>query len=162
MVIWCRTYGKGRNEGNVWFNDALNTFLSTVFIWWQTSGKRPDSERGNLLLPARVLLYASSHRQDNTYHSLCYTSHGAVAGMRNRSMGSPWRIDPTTHHTMSKRSYHGATSRSQHMIKDNIDSERENPLLPHHKLLFLIRSKGSSICTIPHQDGTYHSLCFIS
>ena len=31
-------------------------------------------------LSARVLLYASSHRQDNTYHSLCYTSHGALAG----------------------------------------------------------------------------------
>ena len=27
-------------------------------------------------------------------------------------MGSPWRIDPTTHRTMSKRSYHEATSRS--------------------------------------------------
>ena len=52
-------------------------------------------------LAARVLLYASSHRQDNTYHSLCYTSCGALAGMRNSSIGPPWRIDPTTHHTMS-------------------------------------------------------------
>ena len=40
-------------------------------------------------LAARVLLYASSHRQDNTYHSLCYTSHGALAGTRNSSMGPP-------------------------------------------------------------------------
>ena len=38
-------------------------------------------------LTARVLLYASSHRQDNTYHSLCYTSRGALAGTRNSSMG---------------------------------------------------------------------------
>ena len=38
-------------------------------------------------LAARVLLYAPSHRQDNTYHHLCYTSHGALAGMRNSSMG---------------------------------------------------------------------------
>ena len=29
-----------------------------------------------------MLLYASSHRQDSTYHSLCYTSRGAVAGTR--------------------------------------------------------------------------------
>ena len=37
-------------------------------------------------LAARVLLYASSsQRQDNTYHSLCYTSHGALAGTRNSS-----------------------------------------------------------------------------
>ena len=27
-------------------------------------------------------------------------------------LGSPWRINPTTHRTMSERSYHGATSRS--------------------------------------------------
>ena len=40
-------------------------------------------------LTARVLLYAPSHRQDNTYHSLCYTSHGALAGTRNSSMGPP-------------------------------------------------------------------------
>ena len=31
-------------------------------------------------LTARVLLYAPSHRQDNTYHDLCYTSRGALAG----------------------------------------------------------------------------------
>ena len=31
-------------------------------------------------LAGRILLYASSHRQDNTYHGLCYTSHGALAG----------------------------------------------------------------------------------
>ena len=40
-------------------------------------------------LTARVLLYAPSHRQESTYHSLCYTSHGALTGMRNSSMGSP-------------------------------------------------------------------------
>ena len=28
-------------------------------------------------LTARVLLYPPSHRQDNTYHGLCYTSRGA-------------------------------------------------------------------------------------
>ena len=38
-------------------------------------------------LTARVLLYAPSHRQDNTYHGLCYTSHGALARTRNSSMG---------------------------------------------------------------------------
>ena len=38
-------------------------------------------------LAARVLLYAPSHRQDNTYHSICYTSSGALAGTRNSSMG---------------------------------------------------------------------------
>ena len=71
-----------------------------------------DIERGNPLPPhrlsfrlaARVLLYAPSHIQDNTYHSLCYTSRGALAGKRNSSMGPPWGIDPMTHRTMSERS----------------------------------------------------------
>ena len=49
-------------------------------------------------LAARVLLYASSHRQDSTLLCLCYTCHGAMVGMRNSSMA----IDPTTHHTMSE------------------------------------------------------------
>ena len=40
-------------------------------------------------LTARVLLYAPSHRQDNTYHGLWYTSRGALAGTRNSSMGPP-------------------------------------------------------------------------
>ena len=40
-------------------------------------------------LTARVLLYGPSHRQDSTYHSLCYTSRGALAGTRNSSMGPP-------------------------------------------------------------------------
>ena len=38
-------------------------------------------------LTARVLLYAPSQRQDSTYHGLCYTSRGALAGARNSSMG---------------------------------------------------------------------------
>ena len=40
-------------------------------------------------LTARVLLYAPSHRQDNTYHGLCYTRRGALAGTRNSSMCPP-------------------------------------------------------------------------
>ena len=41
-------------------------------------------------LTAMVLLYAPSHRQDNTYHGLCYTSRGALAGTRNSSMDPPY------------------------------------------------------------------------
>ena len=47
-------------------------------------------------LVAMVLLYESSHRQDNV------SRRGPLAGIRNRSMGPPWRIDPTTHNTMSE------------------------------------------------------------
>ena len=36
----------------------------------------------------------------------------------------------------------------RHMVKDNSDSEKGNPL-PPHRLLLSINSKGSFICTIP-------------
>ena len=74
---------------NVLFNDALNTF----YLWLYGVKDYSDSQRGYLLPPhgltARVLLYAPSHRQDSTYHGLCYTSRGALAGTRNSSMGPP-------------------------------------------------------------------------
>ena len=40
-------------------------------------------------LTARFFLYAPSHRQDYTYHGLCNTSRGALAGTRKISMGPP-------------------------------------------------------------------------
>ena len=44
----------------------------------------------SLRLGARFFLYASSHRQYSTYHGLCYTSRGALAGTRNSSIGPPY------------------------------------------------------------------------
>ena len=56
-------------------------------------------------LTARVLLYAPSHRQDNTYHGLCYTSCGALAGTRKSSMGPSHEGSiRRPHHTISERS----------------------------------------------------------
>ena len=46
-----------------------------------------DSEKGNPLPPHKLLF--PINRQDSTYHGLCYTSRGALAGTRNGSMGSP-------------------------------------------------------------------------
>ena len=62
-----------------------------------------DSERGtccshigySFRLAARVLLYAPSNRQDCTYNCLCYTSHGALAGTRNSSLGGRKTTPPT-------------------------------------------------------------------
>ena len=61
----------------------------------------------SLWLTAKVLLYAPSHSQDNTYYGLCYTSRGGLAGTTNSSMGpthegsirrpiSPWANALTT------------------------------------------------------------------
>ena len=103
-------YGYMERERNVLFNDALNTFYlwlygeremfyltthSTHFIygymtsdiWLRTILIVREETRCHHIgysyrLTARVLLYAPSHRQDSTYHGLCYTSRGALAGTR--------------------------------------------------------------------------------
>ena len=58
----------------------------------------------------------------------------------------------TTHSTHFYLRLYGV----RHMVKDHSDSEKGNPL-PPHRLLFLINSKGSFICTIPQTDLCYTS-----
>ena len=80
-------------KGMSLFN-ALNTIL---FTFGHILNYHSDSQRGNplppphglLFLATRVPLYVPSQRQDSTYHSFWYTSHGALAGTRNSSMGPP-------------------------------------------------------------------------
>ena len=84
-------------ERNVLFNDALNTFYLRLYGVRHMVKDHSDSEKENPLPPHRLLLSINSkgsfictpHRQNNTYHSLCYTSRGALAGTRNSSMGPP-------------------------------------------------------------------------
>ena len=72
-------------ERNVLFNDALNTFYLRLYDVRHMVKDHSDSEKGNTLPPHRLLLPIS--RQDSTYHGLCYTSRGALVGMRKSSMG---------------------------------------------------------------------------
>ena len=97
---WCN---KGRGmcyplcgrERNVLFNDAhfiygymaSDIWLRTILIVRKETRCRHIGY--SYRLTARVLLYAPSHRQDNTYHGLCYTSRGTLAGTSNSSMGPP-------------------------------------------------------------------------
>ena len=60
---------------------ASNIWLRTILIVRKETSCRHIGY--SFRLTARVLLYAPSHRQDNTYHGLCYTSRGALAGTRN-------------------------------------------------------------------------------
>ena len=59
---------------------ALDIWLRTIMIVRKETRCRHIGY--SYRLTARVLLYAPSHRQDNTYHGLCYTSRGALAGTR--------------------------------------------------------------------------------
>ena len=125
-------------------------------------------------LAARVLLYAPSHRQNRTYHSLCYTSRGAMAGTRNSSMVPPRRINQTSSVDHSYVSYFYLSQPVPYSwyirgsgiccpvivrvhVKDPLllremasdHSDSESKLVAVHRLFFPISSKGSFICTIP-------------
>ena len=72
--------------------NALNTCYLQV-IWRQIYGKGSEETHCRHMvfsfrLAARVLLYALSHRHDSTYHGLCYTSYGVLAGIRKSLSGS--------------------------------------------------------------------------
>ena len=85
-TMWCRTLLRNfliKSEKTCCLLFMINSFLSAV---WD-------------------LLYAISYRQDRTYHDLCYTSCGALGGMRNRSMGPLTGINPTTHHDWTTKSH---------------------------------------------------------
>ena len=60
---------------------ASDTWLRTILIVRKETRCRHIDY--SYQLTARVLLYAPSNRQNNTYHGLCYTSPGALAGTRN-------------------------------------------------------------------------------
>ena len=81
-------YFERKEEGrSVLFNDALNTFYLRLYGVGHMVKDHSDNERGNPLPPHGLLFPIS--RQDNTYHGLCYTSRGALAGTRNRRL---WRL----------------------------------------------------------------------
>ena len=70
---------RGERERIVLYNDTLNTFYLRLYGVRLMVKDHSDSEKGNprcrhvgysYRLTARVLLYAPSHRQDNTYHWL--------------------------------------------------------------------------------------------
>ena len=141
-------------------------------------------------LTARVLLYAPFHRQDNTYHGICYTSRGALAGTRNSSMGpshegsirrptAPWanarflayRHVKTVYNRKGRECF--IMTISAHFLYGYMKSYtglrttqivRGNPPLSIYWLVFPISSKVFLFLYAPfyRQDGTYHSLCYIS
>ena len=84
-------------------------------------------------LTARVLLYAPSHRQDSTYHDLCYTSCGALAETRRccndtRDLGMTCthveRIDSTPLESIEReREMFYLTTHSTHFIYGYMESD---------------------------------------
>ena len=82
-------------EGDDIFNDTSNTFYLQLFSKRTIQIARVQTRCHHYMsysfqLAARDFSYAQSHRQDSTYHDLCYTNCRALAGMRNSSVGPLW------------------------------------------------------------------------
>ena len=139
---------------------------STHFIYGYMVKDHSDSKSGNLLplhgllffLKQQAIFYMHRSRQDSTYHNLCCTSCGTLAGMKNSSMGihkshnyilfSVHRKEGNILFNNALNTFYLRLYGVRHIVKDHSDSERGNPL-PPHRLLFSISSKGSFICIIP-------------
>ena len=132
-------------------------------------------------LEARVLLYALSHRQDSTYHGLCYTSRGALDGTRSRSDGyitwrhsvlpdskndalltvftAVWRwacgVGPPTLLTVFTAVWRWTCGVGHRMAREETCGRRS--------LAMPVNSKGSFIyISSNRQDIAYHDFCYTS
>ena len=71
-------------DGNVLFNDTLNTFHLRLYGVEHMVKDYEDSQRGNSTTPLHGLRLSTSGKG-----SFTRTSCGALAGTRNSSMGPP-------------------------------------------------------------------------
>ena len=89
-------YQEGRKE-MFYFTTHSTHFILRLYGVGYMVKDHSDSERGNPLPPHGLLFpinskgsfISPSHREDSTYHDLCYTSRGTLAGTRNSAMGAP-------------------------------------------------------------------------
>ena len=116
-------------------------------------------------LTARVLLHAPSHRQDNTYHSLCYTSRGALAGTRNSSMGECILCHKIKQNGEREREMFYLTTHSTHFIYSYMASDiwlrtilivRKETRCRHIGYSYRLTARVLLYAPSHRQDNTYH------
>ena len=164
MVTWRRTYITVKNHSKR--ENPLLAFHGFLF---------PINNKSCFCL-FFCFFFAPSHSQDNTNHGFCNTCW-LLAG--NRSVDPPSRIDPTTHHTMSRCSmtrflfvqYHEwvneCLTTPQHKIKSAVGCHTNGNLkantyiskLNIHKVIkYSVKS-----CTIGcHTNGNFKANMYIS
>ena len=168
------------------WHQTINDALNTLYLWLHAVRHRVNDHSAkketwchhymgySFQLAVRVLLYAPSHRQNNTHHGLCYTS-------RNSSMGPPWGTNPMTHQTMNGHSTTHSKNNCpvkegnvlfndtlntfylrlygiRHMVKDHTDSERKETSCHHMGYSFQLAARVLLYASSHRQDNTYHGL----
>ena len=78
---------------NVLLNDTLNTFHLLLYGKGPLKIGRDETCCRHMAytfpINSKGSFICTTHTQDSTYHGLCYTSRGALAGTRNSSLGPP-------------------------------------------------------------------------
>ena len=163
------------------FNDALNVlYLRLYGVGHNMVKDHSDSERGNPLPPhdllfpisSKGILYVSSHRQDSTYHGICYTSCGALAGTRNSSMGMIIIIYRYYYIQREReREFFYLTTHSTHFIYGYMASDiwlrtiltvRKETRCRHIGYSYLLTARVLLYAPSHRQDNIYHGLCYTS
>ena len=122
------------------------TTHSAHFIYGYVVKGHSDSERGNPL-PLHGLLFLISSKgsfictisTDMIAHTTAFVTP-VVEHWLEREIGPRWRIDPTTHRTMSENSYHGASLPNQ--LKTSLIAWRKT----EWPVDFLVQSQPIQIC----------------
>ena len=143
MITWLRIYGEGPFIHIVREETCCHHYMGY-----------------SLSISSKGYFYAPPHRQDSTYHGLCYTSRGALAGMRNSSMGLPKRIYLTTHHTISERFHHTISECSHHTISEHSHhtiSERSHHTISEHSHHTISEHSHHTISEHSHHTISEHS-----
>ena len=109
---------QGRKEGNVLFNDALNTFYLWLYCVRHMVKDHSDSEKGNPVPPHRLLLLINSkgsfymhHPTDRIAHTMAFVTpvveHWLERDIAQWDHPMKDRSDDPSHHerTLLPRSY---------------------------------------------------------
>ena len=78
--------------------------------------------------------YISLHQERSIQRPIAPSANALTTELH---LAPPREIDPTTHRTMSERSYHGATSRSTTRDRSDDPSHHERTLLPRSYISLL-------------------------
>ena len=133
------SFCKHRKEGNVLFNDALNTFYLRLYGIKHIIKDHSDSERER---KEGIVLFNDAL---NTFYLRLY---GIKHIIKDHSDSERERKEGIVLFNDTLNTFYLQLYGVKHMVKDHSDSERGNPL-PPHRLLFPISSKGSFTCIIP-------------
>ena len=171
---------EGKKEGNVLFNDALNTFYLRLYGVTHMVKDHSDSERVSCAYMESVIINHNKIDSLVVHINMFFGYKCVMLGLKKTPHKYPWKMREYLTFSLAQFYFQIWYGRRKKMFYLTIHiahfifmviwrrlygkgtlSEKENLLLPLHELLFLISSNISFICTNPNRIA-HHSLCYTS